>query len=162
MPDGRSLVFAEQDPNTDYDLVVSSVGKRRKPHPAQDALRRARPEVSPDGRFIAYLSRETGRSEVVVRPVSGSFEQWPVSSGGGSQPRWRADGRELYYATPEGDLMAVAIATEPVFRPGAPRKLFRLPERPDRDTPVFEDVTPDGKRFLLNVPAGRARASAST
>ena len=155
LPDGRSLVFAEQDPNTDYDLVVSGAGKDAERHPVlKTPFAELGPEVSPDGRFIAYLSRETGRSEVVVRAASGAYEQWPVSNGGGSQPRWRADGRELYYATPEGDLMAVAIATEPVFRPGAPRKLFRLPERPDRDTPVFEDVTPDGKRFLLNVPAG--------
>jgi hypothetical protein len=48
--------------------------------------------------------------------------------------------------------MAVAIETQPVFRPGTPRRLFQLPERPDRNLPIFEDVTPDGKRFLLNVP----------
>jgi hypothetical protein len=54
--------------------------------------------------------------------------------------------------------MVVSIETQPVFRPGTPRKLFQLPERPDRDTPVFEDVTQDGKRFLLNVPV-TARSS---
>ena len=60
--------------------------------------------------------------------------------------------------SPDGFLMAVSIETQPVFRPGTPRKLFRLPERPERDTPIFEDVTPDGKRFLLNVPV-MARSS---
>ncbi len=54
--------------------------------------------------------------------------------------------------------MAASIETQPVFRPGTPRKLFQLPERPDRLLPVFEDVTPDGKRFLLNVPV-EARSS---
>jgi hypothetical protein len=84
--------------------------------------------------------------------VSGSHQQWQVSTGGGSQPRWRSDGRELYDVAPDGYLVAASIDTQPAFRPGAPRRLFELPERPDRDTPVFEDVTPDGKRFLLNVP----------
>jgi hypothetical protein len=54
--------------------------------------------------------------------------------------------------------MAVALETRPALRPGAPRRLFQLPERPERDTPVFEDVTPDGQRFLMNVPLG-ARSS---
>ena len=61
-------------------------------------------------------------------------------------------------SSPDGYLMAVSIETQPVFRPGTPRKLFQLPERPDRDTPIFEDVTPDGQRFLLNVPV-TARSS---
>jgi eukaryotic-like serine/threonine-protein kinase len=160
MPDGRTIVFTEQDPSTSWDLVTLSLGSG-KPEPRsllKTPFGENAPDVSPDGRWIAYSSEETGRAEVNVRPVSGSFEQWQISSGGGSRPRWRGDGRELYFASPDGFLMVAAIETQPVFRPGTPRKLFSLPERPDRNLPIFEDVTPDGKRFLLNVPV-TARSS---
>ena len=153
MPDGRSVLFDEQDPETNRDLKILSLGDKPETRVLlATPFDETTPEVSPDGRWAAYTSNETGRVEVDVRPVSGSFEQWQVSTGGGSQPRWRGDGRELYFASPDGYLMAVSIESQPVFRPGTPRKLFRLPERPERDTPVFEDVTPDGKRFLLSVP----------
>ena len=153
MPDDQSVVFSEQDPETNEDLKVLSLGDKREVRVLlQTPFSEDYPHASPDGRWIAYITNETGRLEIAIRPASGSFEQWQVSTAGGSQPRWRGDGRELYYVSPDGFLMAVAIETQPVFRPASPRKLFRLPERPERDTPVFEDVTPDGKRFLLNVP----------
>ncbi len=153
MPDGRAVLFDEQDPVTNRDLKILSLGDKPEARvllatPFDEQY----PEASPDGRWVAYVSTETGRAEVDVRPVSGSFEQWQISTAGGQQPRWRGDGRELYFVSPDGYVMAVAIETQPVFRPAAPRKLFRLPERPERDTPVFEDATSDGKRFLLNVP----------
>ncbi len=159
MPDGRSVLFDEQDPETNRDLKILSLGDKPESRvllatPFDEQY----PEASPDGRWVAYVSNETGRAEVDVRPVSGSFEQWQISTAGGQQPRWRGDGRELYFVSPDGFVMAAAIETQPVFRPAAPRKLFRLPERPERDTPVFEDVTSDGKRFLLNVPV-TARSS---
>ena len=153
MPDGQSVVFTEQDPKTAYDIKILGLDKKGEPRVLLGTpFSELNPEVSPDGRWIAYLSNETGRNEVDIRPVSGSFEQWQVSTGGGGSPRWRGDGRELYYASSDGYLMAVTIETQPVFRPGTPRKLLQLPARPDRDTPIFADVTPDGKRFLLNVP----------
>jgi serine/threonine protein kinase len=159
MPDGKSIVFSEQDPTTNYDINSVSVGGKPESRSLlKTPFSESTPEVSPDGRWIAYVSDETGRAEVSIRPVSGSFEQWQISTGGGSRARWRRDGRELYFASPDGFLTAVSIETHPVFRPGTPRKLFQLPEKPERDTPIFEDVTPDGKRFLLNVPV-TARSS---
>jgi hypothetical protein len=159
MPDERSVLFDEQDPVTNRDLKVLSLADEPEVRVLlATPFDETSPEVSPDGRWIAYMSNETGRVEVNVRPVSGSFEQWRVSTAGGSQPRWRGDGRELYFVSPDGYLMAASIETQPVLRPAPPRRLFRLPERPERDTPVFEDVTPDGKRFLLNVPV-TARSS---
>jgi Tol biopolymer transport system component len=159
MPDGRSLAFAEQDPKTLYDLRVLDLGAEPRARPYLQTPSSERfPAVSPDGRWIAHVTDETGRLEVVLRPASGSHEQWPVSTGGGTQPRWRGDGREVYYASAGGYLEAVAIETQPAVRPGTPRRLFRLPERPDRDMPIFADVTPDGRRFLLNVPVA-ARSS---
>jgi hypothetical protein len=149
MPDGKSIVFSEQDPTTVYDINAVSVGGEPAPRSLLNTpFSETSPEVSPDGRWIAYLSDETGRAEVNIRPVSGSLEQWPISSGGGT----RGDGRELYFASPDGFVMAVSIETQPVFRPGTPRRLFELPERPYRTSPIFEDVTPDRRRFLLNVP----------
>ncbi len=158
-PDGQSLVFAEQDPDTNWDLVAVSLGGEPKSRSLlKTPFSESSPEISPDGRWIAYTSVETGRTEVNVRPLSGAFEQWQISAGGGGRPRWRGDGRELYYASPDGHLMAVAIETQPVFRPGPPRRLFQLTARPDRNLPIFEDVTPDGRRFLLNAPV-EARSS---
>ena len=90
--------------------------------------------------------------EVYVRASSGNYQQWQISSAGGSQPRWRADGKELFYLARDGNVMSAAIEVSPVFRPGTPKALFKLPTTPDRDTPVFEDVTPDGQRVILNVP----------
>ncbi len=159
MPDGKSVLFSEQDPQTNFDIKLLALdGKREARVFLQTPFDERYAEASPDGRWVAYVSNESGRSEVWIRPFSGPFDQWQISTGGGSQARWRGDGRELYYVAPDGYVMAVSIETQPVFRPGAPRKLFQLPERPDRDTPVFEDVTPDGRRFLLNVPV-TARSS---
>jgi serine/threonine protein kinase/Tol biopolymer transport system component len=159
MPDGRSVVFAEQDPKTNYDIAVLGLdGERQRRDVLKTPFGERNPEVSPDGRWIAYLSDETGRSEVVLRGSSGSFGQWQVSTGGGSQARWRGDGRELFFVAPDGYLMAASIETRPAVRTGAPRRVLRLPQRPDRDSPIFEDVTPDGRRFLLNVPV-TARSS---
>jgi Tol biopolymer transport system component len=157
-PDG-SLLFSEQDPQTNDDVKsVTTTGKGEPRVLLQTPFDESFPQASPDGRWYAYLSNESGRSEVCLRSTSGPFEQWQVSTEGGSQARWRGDGGELYYLAPDGYVMAVAIATQPVFRPGPPRRLFRLPEKALRDTPVFEDVMPDGKRFLLNVPVA-ARSS---
>jgi Tol biopolymer transport system component len=159
MPDGQSVLFTEQDPKTNFDIRVLTGERKREVRPLlQTPFDEVAADVSPDGRWVAYVSRETGRAEVCIGPTSGPFEQWQISAGGGSQARWRGDGRELYYVAPDGYVMAVSIETRPVFRPGQPRKLFELPEKPDRDTPVFEDVTPDGRRFLLNVPV-TARSS---
>ena len=66
--------------------------------------------------------------------------------------------RELLYVALDGNVMSVSIRSDPVFRPGVPAALFKLPEPPDRDTPIFEDVTADGERILLNVPT-TARSS---
>jgi Tol biopolymer transport system component len=159
MPDGRSVLFSEQDPQTNWDLRVLGQGEQQEPRVLLSTpFDEQDPEASPDGRWVAYGSNETGRREICVRPLSGSSEQWQVSTAGGSQARWRADGRELYFVAPDAYVMAVSIETQPVFRPGTPRRLFQLPERPDRLMPIFADVTPDGRRFLLNVPV-KARSS---
>jgi dipeptidyl aminopeptidase/acylaminoacyl peptidase len=107
---------------------------------------------SPDGRWLAYNSDATGRQEVYVTPLPPTGERWQVSSAGGVQPRWRRDGRELYYIQPDGTMMVVAIAEGQAFRPSAPRRLFTLPE--GLGSPIFDEyaVTADGQRFLVAEP----------
>jgi Tol biopolymer transport system component len=83
-------------------------------------------QFSPDAHWIAYISDETGRFEVYVRPfpLIATAGKWMISSGGGTQPRWRRDGKELFYISPDGKLMAVDVTELPTFRSGSPKPLF--------------------------------------
>ena len=101
---------------------------------------------------MAYTSNQSGRFEVYVRSLEGDARKWQISTDGGQQPRWRADGKELIYAAADGYVMAVAFQSGSSFRPGPPVRLFSMPERPEIQSAVFEDVSPDGQRILLNVP----------
>ena len=117
------------------------------------------PDLSPDAKFLAYQSNESGRDEVYVELFPKGGARWQVSTNGGGQPRWRGDGKELFYV--EGDtLIAVSVTTSPAFSVGAAKPLFQ-------DGSAFEgrgqqyDVTPDGQRFvvvktLIEANAGRA------
>jgi len=106
--------------------------------------------LSPNGRWVACQSDETGAPAVYVRPFPGSGPPIRVSPAGGGVPRWRADGRELYYLTPAGDLAAVSVTTEARFDVGAPQLLFRGVTRQPFATNVTPyDVSPDGQRFLV-------------
>jgi len=111
--------------------------------------------LSPDGRWIAYLSDESGKEEVYVASFDvpsggtvGAHGKWNVSQEGGVSVRWPRDSKELFYTTPDGNLVAVDVGTLPVFR-GAHRKLFRIGSN-------VWDVSPDGKRFLASVPSAKA------
>jgi len=153
MPDDKAILFSEQDPETNEDLKLLPLEGKREPRLIlRTPFNEQTPQASLDGKWIAYASDETGRGEIYIRASSGAYQQWQLSSGGGSQPRWRGDGKELFYLAPDGNVMSAAIEVAPVFRPATPKVLFKLPQPPDRDTPVFEDITPDGQRVLLNVP----------
>ena len=153
LPGDQSLLFSSQDPETREDIKSVPINGKGEPQVVlKTPFDEDFPEASRDGRWIAYVSNETGRGEVCVRAASGAHQQWQISSGGGSQARWRADGKELFYLSPDGNVMSVTIEVAPFFRPGTPKALFKLPRTPDRDTPVFEDVTPDGERVLLDLP----------
>ena len=106
---------------------------------------------SPDGRWMAYQSDESGEARVYVQRVPPSGGQWQVSTGAGAMPRWRTDGRELYYVTSDNHLMAVAIEAAgdtPIV--GIPQQLFQVPfGQASFQRNVF-DVTSDGQRFLVN------------
>ena len=97
-PEGQLIVYQDRTPGTGEDVMAITVGGTRTRRvlvqtPADDMDGR----VSADGRWLAYSSNESGRSEVYVRPLGGSGDRWQISSGGGVSPRWRRDGKELFY-----------------------------------------------------------------
>jgi hypothetical protein len=115
-------------------------------------------QFSPDGRWVAYTSDETGRNEIFVAafPQPGT---WQVSQGGGTEPRWNRNGRELFYFDPQNHLVAVDVEPTPTgFRTGESRKLFQLHGAGE----WRYDVAPDGERFLVSVPLEKESASPVT
>ena len=106
---------------------------------------------SPNGRFIAYTSNESGRFEVYVQTLPVSGEKWLISSGGGFLPLWRDDGKELFYLTEDGKLMSAEIQTEGAFASDVPKQLFQTEIKLIAGYPYA--VAPGGARFLVNTPA---------
>ena len=107
----------------------------------------AAPAFAPGGRWIAYVANDSGRREVYVRPFPEGDGRWLVSDGGGTQPMWSRDGRELFYRN-DDNMMAVGVTLEPVFRASAPRLLFRG----DYERPAVRaayDVLADGAHFVM-------------
>ena len=108
------------------------------------AFNQRAPRFSPDGRFVAYVSDESGTNEIYVRDFPNGGGQWQVSAKGGIAPRWRRDGGEIYYLEPGAGLMAVSVATRPTFSSGPPKLLFGK-----RVLGAGYDVSGDGKRFIV-------------
>lgn len=108
-------------------------------------------QFSSDGRWMAYASNETGNMEIYVAPFPSSSGKWQVSSAGGEEPRWRNDGKELFYLSGEGKMMAVAVKTEASFEGSSPVALFQTHRRqPVSSQDLFSyDVSGDGQRFLI-------------
>ena len=108
------------------------------------------PRFSPDGRFVVYVSDESGKREIYVRDFPNGKNKWQISANGGVGPRWRRDGKEIFYV--EGrKLMAASVTTRPAFSPGAPALLFENRQLQQSGY----DVSADGKRFVvLDRPAG--------
>jgi len=170
--DGRFLLYDAWDPQTKKtDLWVLPLEGDKKPFPfLRTEFNNVGGQSSPDGRWVAYASDESGRNEIYVRTFSpgssgaaaGAGGKWLVSTEGGSQERWRGDGKELYYRAADGKLMAVEIATNPVFRAGVPKVLFQMPQQPGLVSENQWDVTPDGKRFIFPAPSEQGTAAPFT
>jgi eukaryotic-like serine/threonine-protein kinase len=109
-------------------------------------------QISPDGKWVAYASDESDNWEIYVTSFPGAAGKWQVSRGGGVEPRWRGDGKEIFYIGPNGMLMAVPVNGATIFATGTPVPLFQIRGRaPISSTDVFTyDVAKDGKRFLVN------------
>jgi Tol biopolymer transport system component len=173
--DGRFIVYSELDPKTKWDIGVLPMegGAAGKPIPfLRSEFNELFGQLSPDSRWMAYTSDESGRREVYVRPFPGAPPgpegQWKISIAGGEQPRWRGDGKELFFVGADGRMMAVAVkaaevASKPSFEPGAPQPLFEANIAQSPVNNLFEyDVSADGKRFLVNTVAGSTSAPVLT
>jgi len=168
-PDGQLLTFMEVTPTTGIDIWVL---RMKDPSAGPGQVRKAQPflrtrfnesaaHFSPDGRWLAYMSDESGRWEIYVQPYPGPGGKWQISTEGGMEPAWNPNGRELFYRS--GDkMMAVEIATQPGFTTGKPRMLF---EGRYELSPVQldnYDVSHDGQRFLMLKPDEQTSSSAPT
>jgi eukaryotic-like serine/threonine-protein kinase len=156
------------DPKNTFDMWVLRL-KDRKAFPVlQSQFAEIGGRFSPDERWFAYISNKSGTNEIYVQPfnpdatgATTSGGEFLVSKGGSvGMPRWRSDGKELYYLTADGKIMAVDITTTPQFHAGEPKVLFQTPAGFVRgNTPgALGDVTPDGKRFLLATPVNQAKS----
>lgn len=127
-PDGRALLYSGTSRENGSDLWMLPLDEERKPRPiAGTPFNESDGRLSPDGRFVAYVSDETGRDEVYVQPFPPSPGKWQISTAGGTLPRWRSDGRELLFVTAEGTLVAVPIQlVPPPLRSATPQPLFMM------------------------------------
>jgi eukaryotic-like serine/threonine-protein kinase len=157
LPNGPLLSFIEFDPRPSIWVLPLS---DRKPQPfLQTAANLGMPQFSPDGHWMAYVSNESGRSEIYVQPYPSPGGKWQISTDGGSEPVWNRNGRELFYRS-GNKMMAVGIATEHSFSAGNPKTLFQGQYVSSRSVPFPEyDVTPDGQRFLMLKPATPEQAA---
>jgi Tol biopolymer transport system component len=179
-PDGRFLLYSGRwgggvggfggDGDLDLWVLPLTPGNTRgnpadrKPEPyLKTGFSESQGKFSPDGRFVAYRSDASGRDEIYVRPFPvASGGMWPVSTGGGIQPRWRGDGKEILYISADSKMMAVEVSANPVFKAGIPKALFAVSVWAGASTRNVTryDVTADGKKFLISVPLAAAGAPA--
>jgi Tol biopolymer transport system component len=154
-PDGQLLAFFEVNPATQRDIWVLRMSDRKAQPFLRTQFDEAVPKFSPDGRWLAYISNETGRHEIYVQSYPGPGGKWQISTEGGTEPVWNPNGRELFYRS--GDrMMAVDITTQPGFAASTPRMLFhgRYVQAPFPASNY--DVSRDGQRFLMLKPSESA------
>jgi Tol biopolymer transport system component len=150
-PDGSTLALTAFTPKTGADILFYTLETGDTRVYLNTPSGEMNSKFSPDGRWLAYVSSESGPTEVYVAAYPGPGGKWQVSSGGGTMPVWRADGRELYYLTDDDDLMAVPVETEGTFRNGTPVKLFTAPKTLRISSNITWDAASDGRRFLFLV-----------
>jgi serine/threonine protein kinase len=131
--------------------ILAMTGDRKAFPFATEANIQEESRFSPDGRWIAYKSDESGTYEIYVRAFPGPGGKWQVSTAGGSNPLWRRGGKELFYLSLDGKLMTVPIRPDGAFQAGRPAPLFAVQPIPRI---ASDDVTPDGRRFLIKSPSG--------
>jgi serine/threonine protein kinase len=163
--DGKTLVIVDSDTAfTKYGIGTLSMDGDHTRKPLLKELNETNPNTSRDGKYMAYLSNESGYTEIYVRPFPDVNKgKWQISSGGGESPLWSPDGRELFYLN--GDtVMAISVETEPTFNCGKPRVLFKGSFISGYGTSPSWDISPDGKRFLMikrPAPSGTTAAAAA-
>ena len=146
--DGRTLVFEEQSRETGWNVGVVAVQGDRTPRlVVQSRFHERMGTLSPDGRYLAFMSDETGRAEVYVVTFPDVSDKWTISTGGGTAPRWGRDGNELFFVNPTGALMSAPVSRGPRFEAGVPQRLFDLQAVPS-DGFTYAPAS-DSQRFLV-------------
>jgi Tol biopolymer transport system component len=151
-PDGKSLLIGQRDDGGSWDIGLLRLEEGSEPE-----ILLATPfdeyyaMIAPNGRWLAYVSNESGQDEVYVRPFPDMGTKWRISTQGGIEPQWSSDGTELYYRNGH-KILAVSIQTRPSFTPGRPSEVFEDPQWViPKDTWNY-DVTADGQHFLILRP----------
>jgi serine/threonine protein kinase/Tol biopolymer transport system component len=161
-PDGKTLAFYQLSPDTNFDIFTMPVEGDEKsgwkpgtPKPfVNTPFLEVLPTFSPDGRWIAYASNESGSNEVYVRPFPRPGGRWQISTGGGDYPQWSRNGKELFYRTRDQKIMVVGFtSSNDSFRADKPR-LWSPGQLTDRGTSITFSLHPDGKRFAVLKPPG--------
>ena len=144
-PDGRYLLYGLND------ILTLPLTGERKPEPyLQTKYSERHAAYSPDGRWVAYESDESGRQEIYVQGFPERRGKWLISAEGGNSPEWRADGKAMYWIGPDGTLMEASVELQAAgVRPGRAEALFRLPGQLN-----FFQPARDGRRFLVMEPEG--------
>ena len=170
-PDGRTIIYTESSPKTGSDVWVLPMEGDRKPREfLKTPFEESAAQISPDGHWVAYVSDESGRLEVYVRPFPGSGGKWQISAEGSSEVAWSPKGNELFYRTggQKEKLMVVDVQTQPIFSAGKPRLLFEGPYVSNLGGPgAFYSVSPrrpalsddEGARPAANRPHPDQRRS---
>jgi Tol biopolymer transport system component len=159
--DGKYIAYSLRGKGG-WDILVLPTSGDGKPIPVlRTPFNELWPSFSPDGRFIVYQSNESGRAEVYVQTFPNATGKWQVSTAGGFDASWRADGKEIFYRAPDQKLMAVDVQAGDTFQAGIPRPLFpaRVPAGAARNRYV---AAGDGQRFLFVAPLGRESMTPTT
>jgi Tol biopolymer transport system component len=164
--DGRFLLFRSNDPQTGFDLWVLPLSGDKRPTPfLKTPFEERDGQFSPDGKWIAYQSNESGRVEIYVQPFPGPGGKFQISANGGAQPRWDKNGREVFYVSLDGKMMAAPVKLSPdgqSLETGTPSALFpiRIAGGPVPGPNAQQyAVSSDGQRFLVNLAAEEGAAS---
>ncbi|HEY4838758.1 MAG TPA: hypothetical protein VIH72_09130, partial [Candidatus Acidoferrales bacterium] len=167
-PDGRFILFTRRGEKTRLDIwALPRFGDRKEFPLLNSAFDEREPQLSPDGRWLAYGSDETGSYEIYVRPFSADGkvgdDKRRVSTNGGSEAKWRANGQELFYIAGDGQLMSVPVKTSGAgIEFGTPHALFKTRLFAQQSILHEFDVTPDGQRFIVGTLIGEPKAPPPT
>jgi eukaryotic-like serine/threonine-protein kinase len=161
-PDGKFILYVSSGPSRSNDLFVLPLTGDRKPFPfLQTQFSEPEGRISPDGRWVAYSSNESGRNEIYVASFPGPGGKWQISTAGGAYPRWRHDGSEIFYLAPDNKLTAASVNSKGAsFEVSAVKPLFttRIASRGS----YKYDVSPDGQKFLIDAAPEQAMSSPIT
>jgi len=163
-PDGRFILYASLDPRTRFDVWMLPTFGDREPVPLlRSDGNEHQATVSPDGRWLAYTSGESGRNEVYVQGFPSLDGKWQISTDGGGDPRWSHSGRELFFIANDRRLMAVSVKSGQRFEAGPPAALFDTGNQPGwAVSRNHYDIARTGDRFLIMTPVDDDRASSFT